>query len=79
MFGPNISGTLSTGGYGTRDVAIGAFSIKSYGGDILATTQVGAFKTLQVAAFRASASASVFGASSTVQPPSIALLPLIKF
>lgn len=71
---PNISGEYQ-GGDGLNLYSSGAFGfVKESGSQITG----GSYK-LDIGDFKASRSSSVFGSSSGVQPPSIALLPCIKF
>ena len=73
MFGPNITGTKSGLVYQDH-VPTGAFYI----GDGM-TYIDGISPVLRFVDFSAKRSNSLYGASSTVQPPSIRLLPCIKF
>lgn len=71
---PNISGEYQ-GGDGLNLYSSGAFGfVKESGSQITG----GSYK-LDIGDFKASRSSSVFGSSSGVQPPSMALLPCIKF
>lgn len=71
---PNISGEYQ-GGDGLNIYSSGAFGfVKESGSQITG----GSYK-LDIGDFKASRSSSVFGSSSGVQPPSMALLPCIKF
>ena len=75
MFGPNISGTWKRWGENTSAEYTGAFyesgTFTEWGG--LANK-----RTCPVIGFLASRSNSVFGSSSSVQPPAMAALVLIK-
>ena len=71
---PNISGEYQ-GGDGLNLYSSGAFGfVKESGSQITG----GSYK-LDIGDFKASRSSSVFGSSNGVQPPSMALLPCIKF
>lgn len=71
---PNISGEYQ-GGDGLNMYSSGAFGfVKESSSQIR-----GGSYNLDIGDFKASRSSSVFGSSSGVQPPSMALLPCIKF
>lgn len=71
---PNISGEYQ-GGDGLNLYSSGAFGFVKESSSGLA----GSSYKLDIGDFKASRSSSVFGSSSGVQPPSMALLPCIKF
>ena len=72
MFGPNITGTFISV-FGGNAVS-GAFS--HIGGG---RTKNGTDWDGQSISFRANAASLIYGASSTVQPSAMTLLPCIKF
>ena len=78
MLGPNIIGTVSNSNASSVFDAVGsysgAFSVGSANKSSYQTSGGGA-GTLD---FKASKSSSIFGASSTVQPPALTALILIK-
>ena len=72
---PNITGQIGQDDYQAADID-GSFYVKSIQG----TTKSGsANDRRRQTGFLASRSSSVFGSSGGVQPPSVALLPCIKF
>ena len=76
MFGPNITGEF---GYNRADgdeyrYAIGAFSTRNLGQGYTGNLNVSGFAWT----FSASDSSEAYGNSSTVQPPALRVLPLIK-
>ena len=74
MFGPNISGSFWAVCGGTG--ADGAFALNTFKKGHITANLSGADDTFD---FQASRSSNLYGASSTVQPPSLRFLPLIKF
>lgn len=71
---PNITGQIGQDDYQAADID-GSFYVKSIQGS---TKSGGANDRRRQTGFLASRSSSVFGSSSGVQPPSIALIPCIK-
>lgn len=74
---PNITGLVGFGALAGME-GHGAFHTGYVHGDGLGMDSRGLFKTDAVEDFNASFSDFVYGSSSTVQPPSLALLGLIK-
>lgn len=76
---PNITGEVGRGGNRTFTVASGAFSGVT---TVLSNYQIqdttGTTTNYRSASFDASRSSSIYGNSSTVQPPAVKLLPCIK-
>lgn len=81
---PNIQGTFYTndtaslfwtGAKGTT----GAFSMASDTRNIFSGTGVSSAPTITTVGFNASTSNAIYGKSTTVQPPAIALIPQIKY
>ena len=74
---PEISGTFGNNGTGTDSYANGSFlqttSTSTFG---FSGGDAGVFLTRK---FTASLSSSIYGASTTVQPPALQLIPQIKY
>lgn len=74
---PNITGALNTTDRGSHCAATGALA-PQLAGKTLFTAQTSVSAEANGFTFDASRSSPVYGASSTVQPPSLTLLPCIK-
>ena len=74
---PEISGTFGNNGTGTDSYANGSFSQTIYDSTFGFTKgDAGVFLTRK---FTASLSSSIYGSSTTVQPPALQLIPQIKY
>ena len=83
---PNIEGSFDVRGFGNNGAIIrmpaGAFTITSNAGSEMADCATGDsnfnFKTHKVK-FKANNAVSIYGASTTVQPPALQLIPQIRY
>lgn len=72
---PNITGDFRSVDVGDWEGASGAFIAENTGGG---QTTLGSAHYDATVSFDASRSSSIYGASSTVQPPAIQLIPQLK-
>lgn len=77
---PNILGVTDIGGFsGTGTAPNGPFFNTVIASNITVATNIDAAANLETTAFDASRSNAIYGASTTVQPPALALIPQIKY
>lgn len=77
---PNILGVTDIGGFsGTGTAPSGPFFNTVLSPNLTVATSVDENVNLETTAFDAARSNAVYGASTTVQPPALALIPQIKY
>lgn len=77
---PNILGITDIGGFsGTRTAPSGPFFNTVLSAGLTVATSVDANVNLEMTSFDAARSNAIYGKSTTVQPPALALIPQIKY